>query len=43
MFQRWYNFKTNKFEYNLNPKHVWYNMLKEETGQGRRSGRGSTA
>jgi hypothetical protein len=26
----WYNPRTNKFEYGLNPKRVWYNMMGEE-------------
>jgi len=32
MFRRWYNPRTNKFEYGLNPKCVWYNMMGEEIG-----------
>jgi hypothetical protein len=34
MFQGWYNPITNKFEYNLDPKHAWYNMMGEEIRQG---------
>jgi hypothetical protein len=30
MFREWYNPKTNKFEYGLNLKHAWYNMMMEE-------------
>jgi len=30
MFWRWYNRKTNNFEYGRNLKHVWYNMMGEE-------------
>jgi hypothetical protein len=30
MFQRWYNPRTNKFEYGLNMKCVWYDMMGEE-------------
>jgi hypothetical protein len=34
MFQGWYNPGTNKFQYGLNPKHAWYNMMGEEIGHG---------
>jgi hypothetical protein len=34
MFREWYNPKTNKFEYGLNLKHAWYNMMMEEIKQG---------
>jgi len=34
MFQSWYNPRTKKFKYGLNPKCVWYNMMEEEIRQG---------
>jgi hypothetical protein len=34
MFRRWYNPRTNKSKYNLNPEHAWYNMMGEEIRRG---------